>query len=754
MNCWKLKSVKNLILNKILFIFLFLVNFQVFSKDFIIDGNQYTDDDIVISIIDSIPDLDEQSQSNFILKKLISSNLFKSVEVSYDLNNFFIKIIEYPSINKFYYNNNERIKDEEIDNIVKELELYTLSESQINNLIEELYKIYQSFGYNNIKIEYRSSDYSNNSSDVYLDFNEGLITKINKINISGNTVFDKNTILSKIKSKTKKITNIFANNNFKIYELNNDIVRIKNFYKEQGYKDVNVEYEVEYFSNNRVEIFFIINEGQQYFFNTLNIQNNLDKNKYLEDRFLLLIDKNKNKVNNIYNTNKIDDIELDISEILENAGIQYFKISAFEKIVNFKTDILFQISPTEPIYVNQINISGNDRTYDYVFRRELTLAEGDPINSSKIKNISRKLNNLNFIGNAKVDTTLINENSQNIDIIIEETQTGSFNVGLSIGTLDGASFVSGLKENNINGTGRTLEFLINTNEDNKEFVLSTADKLFTNNSINHGYSITYKENDFSKSQSYKLNTFNLDTNFNYKFSDYTYHTIGFGYSLKEYEVTNAASASNNIKDSEGESISFNITNNLTRNTLNSYIKPSSGNFVSFANYIETPSSSANGLIKNIITAKKYHSINKSIFSAQAKIGNIFSLNDSEILSDNKFSLGGRWLRGFDAFGVGPRNSRTSYVGGNNVLALKLDYSKPISFNEQNPIYLNLFNDYGTVWGNKNAITSSDNDLRISYGFGINYYSPIGPIGFSWGFPLIDKDYDIKRMFLFSIGNIN
>ena len=125
-----------------------------------------------------------------------------------------------------------------------------------------------------------------------------------------------------------------------------------------------------------------------------------------------------------------------------------------------------------------------------------------------------------------------------------------------------------------------------------------------------------------------------------------------------------------------------------------------------------------------------------------------------ILSDDKFSLGGRWLRGFDAFGAGPRNSRTSYVGGNNLLALKLDFSKPISLNEQNPIYLNLFNDYGTVWGNKNTVTSSDNSLRISYGFGINYYSPIGPMGFSWGFPLVDKDYDIKRMFLFSIGNIN
>ena len=746
--------MKKLIINKLFFLLLFFINVEVFAKNFVIEGNEYTDDNIVISLIDEIPDVDVKSQSNFILKKLISSDLFKSVEVSYDLDNFFIKIIEYPSINNFIYNNNERIKDEDIDLIVNELDLYTLSESKINKLIDELSNIYKSFGYNNIQIEYRSEDFSNNSSDVYLEFKEGNITKIKKINIIGNNIFDKNLILSKIKSKTKKITNVFANNNFKLFELNNDLLRIKNFYKSQGYRDVNVKYTVEYFSNNEVEINFLINEGEQYLFSALNIKNNLDKNKDLENKLLSFINASQNNINDIYYAEKLDEIEYNIAEILENSGTQYFEITALEKIDNYKADILFVISPTEPVYVNQINISGNDRTYDYVFRRELEISEGDPINSSKIKNITKKLNNLKFIGSAKVDTKNINESYQNVDIAVEETQTGSFNVGLSLGTLDGASFVSGLKENNINGTGRTLEFLVNTNNNNKEFVLSTSDKLYFDNRVNHGYSVNYKENDFSKSQSYRLNTLALDTSFKYRFSNHTYHTLGIGYTLKDYQVTDAATANNNIKNSEGESISFIISNDFTRNTLNSFIKPSRGNFFSFANYLETPSSSKNGSIKNIVTGKKYYSAKKNIFSVQGKVGNIFSLNDTEILSDNKFSLGGRWLRGFDAFGAGPRNSRTSYVGGNNILALKLDFSKPISLNEQNPIYLNLFNDYGAVWGNKNAVTSSDQDLRVSYGFGINYYSPIGPIGFSWGFPLVDKDYDIKRMFLFSIGNIN
>ena len=746
--------MKNLILCKILFIFILFINFKVSAKDFIIKGNKFTDEDILISIIGEIPDTDEKSKSNYILKELNNSGLFQTVEISYDDNNYYINVIEFPTINKFVFNENQRIKDEEIDNIINELDIFTLSEKNINYLIDELTQIYQSFGYNNIEIEYRIEKFDNNSADVYLIFDEGKITKIKKINIIGNTKFDTNIILSKIKSKTKKITNIFANNNFKLFQVNNDTIRIKDFYKSQGYKDVNVDFNIEYFSNNKVEINFVIDEGKKYFFSSLKIQNNLSSNNEVNEKLKLFIDDNFSFNTEAYNTERLDQIEIKISKILENSGIQYFSIKTYEKISEFKANILFEISPTKPIYVNQINLTGNTRTYDYVIRRELEISEGDPINETKIKQINRKLNQLPFFGSVDVETDELNEVLKDININVEETQTGSFNVGLSIGTLDGASFVTGLKERNINGTGRSLEFLINTSEDNRKFTLSTTEKFVLNNQVNHKYSTFYKENDFSKSKSYKLNTFSLDTSFKYLFSDNVYHTIGLGYSLKDYIITDSNTVSSNILEASGESISFNISNEITRNTLNSFIRPTNGNYISFVNYLETPSSSANGFIKNIITGKKYYNLNNNILSVQARAGNIYSLNNNEILSDDKFSLGGRWLRGFDNFGAGPRNSRSTYVGGNNLLVAKFDYSKPITLNDQNPFYFNIFNDYGMIWGNKNEVTSSDQDLRASYGFGFNYYSPIGPIGFTWGFPLADKDYDVKRMFLFSVGNLN
>ena len=744
------KNIFKLIIVNIVFFYSSLI----FAEDFKINGNDYSDDQVIISIIGEIPDLDKKSQTNYILKKLNNSNLFKSVEVSYNDNIFSIKVLEYPSINKIYYQENDRLKDEQLDEIADEFELFNLSDTKINNFIDELKKIYQSFGYNSISIDKNYEDSGNNSVNLYLKFNEGEITKITEINFSGNNSFDSDILLSKIKSKTKNIKSIFANNNFKLFQINNDLIRIKKFYESKGFIDVNINYEVEYFKNNKVIIKFLIDEGIKYYFSTIKVNNEIQSDNNLNEKFEEFVSINQPLIGKTYSINKLENLEFQLSDLLKLSGIQFYEIESFIKKTNDKVDVLFALKLTKPIYIKQINIYGNVRTYDYVIRRELGISEGDPINETSLKKIKINLDRLSIFKKVDLKAIDIDNETKTIEINVEETQTGSFNVGFSVGSLDGINFLTGLKEKNINGTGRSLEFLINTNENNKAFTLSTTEKFILNNKINHKYAAQYKENDFSKSKSYKLNTLDLDTSLSYLFSDNLYHTIGIGYQLKDYIVTNSSTVSQSVSRSSGASISFNLNNDFLLNTLNSFIKPSNGNYLLFSNTIQSPSSSSNGYFKNTITFKKFIKNRNNIYSLQTRIGNIFSLNNSEILSDDKFSLGGKWLRGFDNYGAGPRNSITSYVGGNNLLAAKFDFSKPLTLSDQNPIYLNLFNDYGIVWENKNNITSSNDSLRASYGFGLNYYSPIGPIGFSWGFPLLDEDYDIKRMFTFTIGNLN
>ncbi len=748
------------ILRKILIKVLIISFFSkpLYSSDIIfeIKGNNFTDEDVILSLLKEIPEDIDTQYSNEIINTLNDSLLFSDVAVTNFENKFIITVKEYPNINNIYFKNNERLDDEDLDQIVDDSSLINFNIKSINNFINQTKKVYQSFGYNNLEINYSKIFYEEtNTVDIYFDISEGSITKINNIIVNGNNQISSDDIKQIINSKTKSIKNIFANNNYKPTTAERDKYIIINYYKNNGYLDIKIETQVEFLKTNRVNLYYNINEGDLYELSSIKL--NDEKNILSDDISVLVKEKienyNKNEV--IFSAQKILQLKSDISSLVIQNSIEFFEIKSFDKIIGKKVEVIFQIVPVEPRYSRQINIVGNSRTFDYVIRRELDLTEGDAVYKSQIKNIRNKLLSLNLFESVDIREELIDENLIDLIIEVEEKQTGTFNAGVSVGTLDGFSIVTGLRERNFYGTGRSLDVLVNTSEDKNQFKLITTDRLSYENDADISYSLNYKQQDFSKASSYKLDTFSSGIGIEYKINRNLRHNIDLEYVLKDYKVTNSSTVSSSILNSSGASVSYIITNNLRLSTLNPGFIPKKGNFLNFNNSIETPTSSNNGFIRNLLTIKRYHTLNtNSIFSIQTKFGNIFSLNNKDILTDDKFSLGGRWLRGFDNYGVGPRNSRTSYVGGNNLAVAKIDYSYAFNPKSNFPIYLNFFNDYGLVWDNKTQPLQSDNSLRSSAGFGLKYYSPIGPIAFTWGFPLKEEEYDIKRMFLFSIGNID
>ncbi len=754
----KLKKIYqsiNYILISLLLCFSFSKKVIASDNLFIIQGNNFTDTDVIISLLKNIPENLNEEFGNEIIKVLNESNLFSNVRVKFVDDKYNIIVEEYPNIRKIYFENNERLEDEDLRVIASDLDLVNINNKSLNLFINEVKKIYESYGYNNVEIEYYEKYYEdNNTVDLYFNISEGDITKINKIIINGNKSILADDIREVIKSRTKSIINIFANNNFKPINIEKDKYLVENYYKNNGFLDVNVETKIEFLKTNKVNIYFFITEGEIYSLSSLRI---IDENNILNSQ---IIDFINNEIDlfllsqSFFSIDRIQELKKEISSIIINNGVDFFEINLFEKKENNNIEVLFQLSSISPKYTNQINIIGNSRTFDYVIRRELDIVEGDAIYQNQLQEIREKLISLQLFKSVEVREEVLDDDKVNVIIEVEEKQTGSFNAGVSLGTLDGFAIVTGLRERNFYGTGRSLDFLVNTSDDRNQFKLLTSDRLSYENDANINYSINYKQEDFSKSSSYKLDTLSSGVGINYKLNKNLYHNIDLEYVLKDYSITNSTSVSNPILNSSGTNISYLIKNNLRFSTLNPGFVSKKGNFLNFNNTIETPTSSNNGFIRNILSLKKYYNKNNSIFSIQAKLGNIISLNNNDILTDDKFALGGRWLRGFDSYGAGPRNSRTSYVGGNNLVATKFDYSYELTKNSNFPVYINFFNDYGLLWENKTTPTNSDNSLRSSVGFGFKYYSPVGPIGFTWGFPLIEKEYDIKRMFLFSVGNLD
>ena len=753
-------------INYILFIiFFFSYSALASNKEINIIGNQNIDKEVILTIIDEYTtDINEQN-INEIIKKLKSIKGIKDIKVAYDDKKVDIEIIENSKILNINFKGLERFTKIELDEIINFSEkLVFYDPITIQTFIDEVHQLYNSFGYNNLEITYKKiSTERDNFVNVNFNINEGKISKINKIYFNGNNSFTKNELLKIIKSSERNFFKLFFkfNSNFKYYEIDNDSNKLINFYKENGYRKVSINYETEFIENrNQFNIYFFINENKRYYFNKfeLNIDSSISKN-IDNDALNNLFDKNKKNIEKfdfVYNNDFLFKVEEALSSFLFDQGSMFFEIKVLEKINDDeKIDIIYDIKKVKPVYANKIDIIGNTRTKDKVIRREVTFAEGDPVNKFMISRSYKNLQRLDLFRNININESLVDNEKKDILIEIEEKPTGQFNVGAAFGTLNGASLILGLNEKNIAGSGRDVKLQADTSDKKTTYQAEVIEPYIFNKKLNFIYGFNYSERDLSASSSYNLDNKEIKTGINYYFDDDLFHSIMFKYAIKEYQVTNSSTVEQSILDSQGTNTEISIINSITFDKLNAFIRPTDGYLYKFSNTISPPTNSTNGYIKNTFLHQKYLTYKKrNIFSIKSKVGNVISLQNSSILSDNKFGLGGNWLRGFDSLGAGPRNSRTSYVGGRNLIVSKIDYTRAINNDADSPIDLNLFVDAGKVWDNKTTPTNSNESIRSSYGIGLKFYTPVGPVGFSWAFPIQDESYDINRMFLFTIGNLN
>ena len=269
------KFCKKLKFNFFCFLLILFISAQSTSNEikFEIKGNNYTDRDVILSLLTDLPESIDKEYANQIIKVLNESNLFSDVQVKLDKDKYIIIVKEYPNINKIDFKNNERLDDEELELISLQLNFNRFNSSSLNVFINEIKKVYESFGYNEVKIEYTDKiNNQTNTVDIVFYIDEGRITKINQIFVYGNNQILAQEILQIIKSKTKTIRNIFANNNFKPAVVDRDKFLIQNYYKNNGFLDVKVNTKIEYLKSNKVNLYFDIKEGDVYSFSNINIK--------------------------------------------------------------------------------------------------------------------------------------------------------------------------------------------------------------------------------------------------------------------------------------------------------------------------------------------------------------------------------------------------------------------------------------------------------------------------------------------------
>ena len=226
------------------------------------------------------------------------------------------------------------------------------------------------------------------------------------------------------------------------------------------------------------------------------------------------------------------------------------------------------------------------------------------------------------------------------------------------------------------------------------------------------------------------------------------------YRFEHIEIENIDSdAAQLVKEQEGTSIKSAISSTLTYDKLDSRITPTDGYLLTFENELAGLGGDVQHL-KVTLGGTNYYSFSEDlILKSRAEVGNIIGLDEDTRIVD-RFFLGGDKLRGFKSGGVGPRDQGSDdALGGKHFYNGSLELTFPLGLPEQFGVKGRVFSDFGATWnidGNDSGVDDSSNP-RVSFGTGLTWSSPFGPLAMDLGFAALKEDYDETEIFSFSFG---
>ena len=739
-------------LKKLFYIFIFQIVFINYSnsetiKKFNILGNDRVTDETIIMFSNlEVGDEINVDILNNSLKNIYLTNYFKSVSASNKNGIVEIKVEENPIIQSILINGiDKNYITDSLKKVTSKIEKYPFVENKIKEQTILLKDILKSYGYYYVTLKSTIIKNDNNTIDLIYDFDLGEIAKTKKINFIGNKVFRDSTLRNIIISEEAKFWKFLTRNKFlDSNRIDADIVRLKKYYQNQGYYNVKIKSSSAIINEqNQFEIIFNIDAGNKYYFNDISISNNsnfdTDRFSEFEKRFKKIKGKKYSKkiVNKF-----IDDLNI---YTLRNDFI--FVNATYDEILNKNNtiDIIIKFKDIDKQFVERINILGNFITDEKVIRNTLIVDEGDPFNKLLFEKSIQNVKAKNIFKTVNYEISSIDDSNKIININVEEKPTGEIFAGAGTGTV-GTTLSGGIKENNYLGLGIKLDTNLLLTEDSIKGKFSVINPNFKNSDKSIKTVIESSSNDFMSASGYKTSRTGFILGTGFEQMDDLYVNLDLSNFYEDLETS--STASDIVKKQEGNYFENLLSYSISYNKLDQNFQPSDGFINKFSQTL--PIYSDDLSIENSFSTAAYHSVNDNlILSAKFLLKSINSLEDNVRVSKRVY-IPGRLLRGFESGKIGPKEG-SQYIGGNYAAALNLSSTLPNIFYENENLDFNLFLDMANVWKVDYNDNLDSNKIRSSTGLALNWFSPVGPMTFSYAIPISEAETDITEKFRFQIG---
>ena len=648
-----------------------------------------------------------------------------------------------------------------------------LNDEKLNDDRQKILKLYEDKNYTNVKVETKTSELPDKRMRVVFSINEGPRLVIRRITFTGNDSVLPKDLLKVMKTKTANILSFLTKaGRLTPSQMDEDKDAIRTLYQGRGFADMRVTdvQTIPLPTGNGVDLVISIAEGTQYRVNKITVEGATIVSPDELVRFL------KMKQGSLYTP---EGMGADLKMIRNYYGSRgYVDMVAQPQITpagDGQIDLSYRIDEGVQSYVNLINVQGNTKTKDKVIRRELAVQPGGVFDTTLVDVSKTRLMNLNYF--SKVDMapqdTLV-PGRKDLDVIVDEKKTGSFNFGAGFSSIDSLVGFAELQQSNFDlfnwpymtGAGQRFRIRAQYGLQRQDFTMSLTEPWFMGYKVSVGGEFYYHAATFLSpvySQS------NLGGALQARKAITPFTALRGEYRLENIKIYNLTGNYGQAIADAGNSSPYTkscLLGGIDFDNRDSLLLTHKGQSIGLTGFVS--GGGLGGTVQDYglsLDAKKYFPLPwDMILLTKGSVGLVSSwgggtqgtINNAPPIFDELYLGGANDMRGFAYREVGPKDQYGNPIGGSSSVYGTAELTFPIIPRLRGA----FFTDWGFVnassWDFSPAQTTIDattsGGLNGDIGIGARIELPIGPIRIDWGYPVMTDQWNQSSgQFNFNVG---
>ena len=696
------------------------------------------------------------------------------------------RVVERPALREWRAEGNAEISKKDLEETVTVKAGQLLDPAAVQKDVKKIQEKYVEKGYFLAEVTSRIEERPDNQVDVVFVVNEQAKVQVKEVRFIGNAHVPADDLHKVMQTREGSLLSFLSDaGTYREEALQRDLQALQALYLDRGYVTIKLGTPAVALSPDRRLIYITIpvEEGEQYTIGKLAFDGQLLDQEPKLRRLL------RTKSGATFSRADVAADLFAMGDVYKDLGHAYANVSpltttdAEKRIV----DLTFDVQPGKMVSFERIEVVGNEKTRDKVIRRELRIFEGERFSGSALRTSRQRVTALGFFETADITTKPGTADDKIVATVeVKERPTGTFQLGMGFSSYENFILTGQVSQQNFFGWGQTLSLQIQWSKIRQLGQIQFVEPYFLDTRWTFAFDLYMTEGIYttftrrsvggSLTWGYELSGLSRWWGFAKRLEDMRLFAT---YTNERVDVTAAqleTTALSQFKSGTTSSVRLSLQWDKRDNRL----FPSKGFFVALSGEAAPPElapSAIFGREVNLFTrysldGRYYHPIWRGLVArAKLTLGLIRDWDaDHKVPISELFYVGGiNSVRGYRYLSISPLTSNTSSTapdsatrqvatGGDKQAILNFELEFPL-FGEagiRGVVFSDLGNSFARGQYSDPAVSLS---LYKSVGFGLRWFSPIGPLRFEWGFPLnrrkdratgnyIDEPFD----FQFTIGN--